>query len=219
MRKWVLAALLVAVTVASASTFAASIARQYKWEYMGRAWTLTHVYAIDVYYGFRSQPRVSTYTAYAEYVLNPGDDEVVSSLVAGLETLARSANLNVWEKLNLIVSFVQSLRYVPEEGEYPRYPIETLVEGCGDCEDLAILAAAILRQMGFDVVLLAFMTEMHMAVGVRVLPPDNAAGQAYEWNGDKYYYLETTGTGWTIGKMPTRYTSAPDIIAVAPLGL
>jgi hypothetical protein len=66
------------------------------------------------------------------------------------------------------------------------------------------------------VVLLAFTTEMHMAVGIRVSPPNPPEGFAYEWNGEDYYYLETTAAGWTIGKMPSAYVSIPAIIALAP---
>jgi hypothetical protein len=215
MRKLVVVVSLIIILASGVTSFAASISKQYAWVYLGRTWTLTHEFAIDAYYRSRSLPRVESYTSYGDYIQDPANDEMLGSLIAELEELAVSAGLDVWEKLNLIVSFVQSFRYASEEGEYPRYPIETLVEGCGDCEDLAILTAAILRQMGFGVVLLAFTREGHMAVGIRVLPPGSGDGQTYEWNGDTYYYLETTGAGWTIGKMPTRYTSAPDIIAVS----
>jgi len=215
MRKLVLGVLLAAIAISGVTTLAASVDRQYAWEYSGRTWTLRHTFPLDAYNRFRLLPRVSTYTAYGEYIVDPGDDETLASLIAELEDMAISAGLNVWEKLNLIIAFVQSFRYVAEEGEYPRYPIETLVDGCGDCEDLALLTAAILRQIGFGVVLLAFTEEMHMAVGIRVLPPEPCNAQTYEWEGDVYYYLETTGTGWTIGQMPARYTSLPDIIAVA----
>jgi hypothetical protein len=54
--------------------------------------------------------------------------------------------------------------------EYPRYPIETLVDKGGDCEDTAILAASIIRGMGYGVVLLVFPKTAdspgHCAVGV-----------------------------------------------------
>ncbi|MFC2077673.1 transglutaminase-like domain-containing protein [Candidatus Bipolaricaulota bacterium] len=214
MRRLALGILLAAI-IGGVATQAATITREYTWEYASRKWVLTHDFDLRAYSQFRSLPRVSHYTDYGDYVLDPGNDEMIAGLVEDLEGLAQAAGLDVWEKLHLIVSFVQSLRYVSEEAEYPRYPIETLVEGCGDCEDLAILTAAILRQMGFGVVLLAFTAEMHMAVGIRILPPDPGEAHAYAWNGDTYYYLETTGTGWTIGEMPTEYTSIPTIIALS----
>jgi len=208
--------LIVGILVLGATTVhAAAIAKMYKWESMGRTWTLTQAYAFDAYRYFRMLPRVSSYTDYAAYISDPSDDSALETLVGELDVLADEARLGAWERLNFVVSFVQSLRYVPEEGEYPRYPLETLVDGCGDCEDLAILAAAILGHLGYDVVLLAFTAELHMAVGVRVIPPDSSVHRAYEWNGAAYYYVEPTGVGWTIGAQPALYTSAPDIIPVS----
>jgi len=213
MRK-VVSILVLIMLIWSLSAVSASIAKQYKWEAMGRTWTLTQAYAFEAYQHYRTLPRVSNYTAYADYIREPSDDEALDGLVAELKALADEASFDSWDRLNLVVSFIQSLRYAPEEGEYPRYPLETLVEGCGDCEDMAILAAAIFQQMGYDVVLLAYMEEAHMAVGVRVTPPDPSGFHAYEWNGGTYYYVEPTGTGWAIGRIPPTYTSMPDIIAV-----
>ena len=193
---------------------AGTITQQYSWEYFGRTWSLTHQFAGDRVVLFQSLPRVSSYTEYATYVNDPRDDAELGSLVGALEEMAYAARLNVWEKLNLVVAFVQSIRYVSDEGEYPRYPLETLVEKSGDCEDMAILAASLIGEMGFGAVLLAFTNERHMALGIRVLPPTAGVHQAYEYNGDLYYYLELTGTGWAIGSIPDGYTSVPKIIAL-----
>jgi len=46
------------------------------------------------------------------------------------------------------LAFVQksvSYQLDPAGSEYPRYPVETLVDGVGDCEDSAILYASIVR--------------------------------------------------------------------------
>ena len=209
---WLLLALLVGF--GSFMTEAGSIRRDYTWSYGGRDWSLTHDFRADRYQFFRTLPRAVPHTRYAAYVNDARDDEDLASLVSELEMMAYSAQLNVWEKLNLIIAFVQSLPYAAEEGEYPRYPLETLVEMRGDCEDVAILAAALFEQMGFGVVLLAFTDEQHMALGVRVLPPEPGDYQSYAYNGDLYYYLELTAAGWTIGRIPSIYSSQPKIIAV-----
>lgn len=209
------AAWVLVMMVGGASVVAASVTREFAWEYGDRRWMLTHSFALEDYERARSLPHPVSVSQYANYVLDPTNDGPLASFVSSLEGLAQGGGLNMWEKLNLTVTFVQSLRYIPEIVEYPRYPIETLVDGGGDCEDLAILAAAVLRQMGFGVVLLAFTEEMHMAVGVRVLPPAaTEETNAYIWNGDAYYYLETTAYGWTIGTAPEEFSSAPQIIAL-----
>jgi len=193
-----------------------SIERQFCWEYGGRTWTLIHSFRDASYRFFRTLPRTLNYTDYDVYASDWRDDDEVRELVAALEILAYSAGLDVWEKLNLVISFAQSIPYVTEEGEYPRYPLETLVEMKADCEDASILTATLLRQMGFGTILLAFLEEHHMGVGVRVLPPDGSGHTYYTWGGDAYYYLEPTSVGWEIGELPTGYASQPEIIHPRP---
>lgn len=45
------------------------------------------------------------------------------------------------------------LDYVEDEWEFPRFPVETLVLGYGDCEDQAIVVSAILETLGFETAL------------------------------------------------------------------
>ena len=50
--------------------------------------------------------------------------------------------------------------------EYPRYPVETLFDRGGDCEDTSILTATILYEMGYDVALLILEDDNHCAIGI-----------------------------------------------------
>ena len=195
----------------------ASTEQRYTWQYAGRTWDLTQQFSTEHYRFFRTLPRVLDYTEYAEYINDPRDDEQLQSLIDGLERLAANAGLDAWEKLNLVISFVQSIPYVSETCEYPRYPLETLVEQRADCEDASILAAALLLQMHFDVVLLAFLEEDHMALGIRVVPPTPVEAPPYAWNGNAYHYLEPTHVGWEIGEIPDRYRSQPTILPLGPV--
>ena len=195
----------------------ASTEQRYTWQYAGYVWNLTHRFSTEHYRFFRTLPRILDYTKYADYVTDPRDDEQLQSLVDELAHLAGDAGLNSWERLGLVIAFVQSIPYVSELCEYPRYPLETLVERKGDCEDAAILAAALLRQMRFDVVLLAFREEDHMALGIRVVPPTPVEAPPYSWNGGTYYYVEPTSAGWEIGEVPARYRSQPTILPLQPV--
>jgi len=208
----VILAVLLLLPGISAMSQSSSIERQFHWEYGGRTWTLLHRFCDASYRFYRTLPRTLDYTDYDVYASDLRDDDDLCGLVGALERLAYGAGLDVWEKLNLVISFAQSIPYVTEEGEYPRYPLETLVEMKADCEDASILTAALLRQMGFGAVLLAFLEEHHMGVGVRVLPPDGSGHTYYTWDGDAYYYLEATSVGWKIGELPDGYTSQPVII-------
>ena len=194
----------------------ASIELRYTWRYAGRTWSLTHRFSTEHYQFFRTRPRILDYMEYAEYIHDSRDDGQLQSLIDELERLAADAGLSIWEKLNLVIAFVQSIPYVEEPCEYPRYPLETLVECKGDCEDAAILAAALLQQMRFEVVLLAFREENHMALGIRVVPPTPVEHPTYTWNGGAYYYLEPTSVGWEIGDIPDQYRSQPTLVPLRP---
>ena len=148
-----------------------SIRRTYSWSYGGRTWSFTYDFPTSAYQFQKSLTRTLDHSAYDVYVTDPRDDNVLEAFVAKLEETA--TGLNVWERLNLVIALVQSIPYVGESCEYPRYPLEMLIDQNGDCEDAAILTAALVKQMGFEVVLLAFLEERHMAVGIRVLPPQH----------------------------------------------
>ena len=46
-----------------------------------------------------------------------------------------------------------------------------------------------------------------MAVGVK--GEDSIPGSYYEYEGSRYYYVETTSTGWDIGDVPDIMKDAP----------
>ncbi len=139
---------------------------------------------------------------------DPKDDSYVDQLVQLLNTASMKQGFTESQKVNFVVAFIQSLPYTVDSvttpyKEYPRYPIQTLFDRGGDCEDTSILAATLLDRMGYDVALLHLRDARHMAVGVSTA----VTGSYYEYKGKKYYYLETTGDGWQIGQIPSSITS------------
>lgn len=101
---------------------------------------------------------------------------------------------------------MQSLPYALDSvtsphDEYPRYPIETLVDEGGDCEDTSILLASLIHSMGYGVVLVEFPN--HCGIGIK--GGENVYGTYYEYGGSKYFYLETIGENWGIGELPDEY--------------
>ena len=118
------------------------------------------------------------------------------------------------DRINFVLSFVQSLPYTLDTvstgyDEFRRYAIETLIDGGGDCEDTTILVAAILRGLGEKTVLIC--TPGHIAIGVS----GNFSGASVPYNGTEYYYCETTGTGWTVGDLPS--SSGTKVTRIIPL--
>ena len=150
---------------------------------------------------------------YGSYIQESASYPVIAGFAQQLSDAADALELNEWDKVRFALAFVQHMRYDPDErGEYPRYPIETLVDGGGDCEDTAILLAAVLDAWGLDCVLLS--PPGHMALGLSISGFD---GIYYPWNGKKYYYVETTGRNWGIGQIPPAYSGKSKVISLATL--
>lgn len=173
-------------------------------------WTLP--IPLRTYFYYKEKPRPISFLGYSSMVTDPYDDSLIDGMVRNLGEAAVTKNLSMLEKTNFVVAFIQSLPYTEDVvttpyDEYPRYPAETLFDRGGDCEDTSILAATLLTAMGYNVVLLVFEEEQHMAIGVDI-PNANALGYYWEYQGEKYFYLETTGEGWQIGDCPSEYRKA-----------
>jgi hypothetical protein len=159
----------------------------------------------ELYDYYKAIPRPPTEN-YSVYITHPLDDTYIDILIKRIKEAAQQKGLSEYETVEFAATFVQNLPYTADSvtttyDEYPRYPIETLVDNGGDCEDTSILLASLIDKMGYGVVLI--MLPDHCAVGVK--GGENIYGSYWEYKDDKYFYLETTNTGWGIGKLPEEY--------------
>lgn len=163
-------------------------------------------------------------TRYAEYCqqprdINPSHFETyvtistpeIMVLVDKLIKLGQRRDYNTYDQLCNVLAFVQqNIRYTadlsPQTGqliEYPKYPLETLVEKEGDCEDQTILAATLLARMGYDVALLIL--PAHVALGVAGFNGKPGSRVIHPATGLRYLYAETTGPNWLPGQVPREF--------------
>ena len=167
--------------------------------------------AQSLYKYYTSQPR--KHNDYSYYSIIDAD---VGKLYGDYFTeYAEENDFDEWEKVSLVLAFVQSLPYTSDSvttgyDEYPRFPIETLIDNGGDCEDTSILLASILSDMGYNTVLLDL--PGHMAVGVAVsedVIADWTQDYSLTYYTDEfdniYAYAETTGSGYELGQIPKEY--------------
>ena len=166
----------------------------------------------SLYDYYKALPRSPTEN-YSVYVTHPYDNQYIDSLVGKIKEAAASQGYSEFDTIGFAAAFVQSLPYTSDKvttgfDEYPRYPIETLVDNGGDCEDTSILMASVIDSMGYGVVLLIFdpppgSNAGHVAVGVK--GGDTITGSYWQYGGSKYFYLETTGNNWQIGQIPPEF--------------
>ncbi len=187
------------------------ITRRYLWSFSNKEWTAELKIPGALYSYYRSLPRAPTQN-YSIYITHPSDDEYIHSLVNEITRIAQQEGFSYLKKAEFATAFVQSLPYTVDSvtmpyNEYPRYPIETLVDNGGDCEDTSILLASLLNSMGYGVVLVIFPETTNTAghVGVGVLDTEGMSGAYFEVEGQRYFYIETTDTGWDVGVIPEDY--------------
>lgn len=126
------------------------------------------------------------------------------------------------EKLNMILAFVQqsiayktdpesqSLIEVGISNEYCRFSRETLFDQEGDCDCKSELAAALFASAGYKVAY--FTTKDHAFVGISGNDMIDLStfipGSGIKIGNEEFLYCETTGDGWTIGKVPEGFNSS-----------
>lgn len=126
------------------------------------------------------------------------------------------------DALSYFIAFVQHLKYVRESGEYPRFPSEMLIDGGGDCEDSAILAAFIARKLGYSCVFLEFSNPGvfgiggwgHVALGIAERQHNEFRGTYWTHNGRKYYYVSCNGKNWDIGQYNDKWGPKAEVVPI-----
>lgn len=174
---------------------------EFKWNYLDKEWTLRIPLNEKQLSYYRGRDRNREFDL---FVSDLYDDLLIKQIADAFNSIAKENVLSKEQIPFLVVSFVQSLPFTTDDetagfDDYPRFPYETLVEGGGDCEDTSILAVSLLNELGFGTVLV--LLPNHMGVGIKC-NADYSGFYFYEYRGEKYCYLETTGENWDIGKMP-----------------
>ncbi len=195
-----------------------SVTQHYEWTSSG-SWSWDISIPLSSYVEYYDRPRSHYASQFVDMILESQHDPCIINLVNEFSEMATRNRLTERQIVNNVATFVQSMPYTIDYetkgyDEYPRYPVETLFDRGGDCEDSSILVATLLDNLGVNVVLLHLENKQHMAVGVDT---SVSYGYYYEYQGVKYWYLETTAEGWQLGQIPPEMRDARAY--VYPLGL
>ncbi len=181
--------------------------RSFSWDYDGKHWDWNLSIPQNLYEAYKAVPD-STRIRDGP----PGYDLMVTTQDAYVQNLAERLNATTtqlgydsYDQANFVLAFVQSIPYSSDfnttgHEEYPRFPIETLVDQTGDCDCKAILYATLILTLGDGAVFIN--PTDHLAVGIL---GNNLHGTYWTHNNQTYYYAETTGIGFTIGQLPDEF--------------
>ena len=149
---------------------------------------------------------------YRAFIDEKHQEPFYASLLEALRTTRQEKGLEDSRYVELVTSMTQSLEYHTDPGSLaPKFPIETFADGFGDCDDKTLLAASLLAREGYDVAVLLFQPEKHVALGIR------APGLDYRGTG--YAYVELTQPS-LVGKPAEKLangiqlTSQPEVIKI-----
>jgi hypothetical protein len=126
---------------------------RYEWEYEDAPQSLEVLFPQYLYQVYHDQPRhplIGTYD-YNDYVLEPRDDPTIENVAHALRERVAGDDIAFAQ---YALSFVQGgITYALDRPgfEYPLYPLETLVDHAGDCEDTTILYVSLLRALRIPV--------------------------------------------------------------------
>jgi len=123
----------------------------------------------------------------------------IISIANGFNKIFRNENLNGKDRVSFVVSFVQHMKYDRPGGTLDLLaPLGTLAERYGDCDTKAMLLYVLLERMGIDCAMMWSQKYKHAMLGINI----STRGEYKMLGGKKYYFLETTYPGWTIGELP-----------------
>ncbi len=173
-------------------------------------WVLNISIPYSAYQFYQDYPagyRLGDNLTYLSYFLTP-NDTYIQELAHMLDTIAKENGWNRLTEANFILTFVQNVPYVGDYAstgfvDYYKFPLETLFQQGGDCEDKSLLLATILYILGYDVVLFAMEVQFqglygHVAVGLNVKDKSGPFARYlqyyYAYDEKDYYYMESTGS-------------------------
>ncbi len=187
----------------------------YRWDFNGEHYSLTWNLDMATYKNYinyevdRSPQSTTARTNFVNY--NSANVQTIAGKLTEL-----SAGMTDVERTNFVLKFVQlctdyerDREYIySDQSDYWKYPLETLFEGRGDCEDTSILYSALIKAMGYETAILLYVGKQykdngHAATSVAL---DNVPGGTYySKNGLKFFYCESTSDEMVVGEIWTDY--------------
>lgn len=143
----------------------------------------------DAYKNFSKESHTYTFNSDKEIIFELIENDSQDTYLKPLIDKIKSTSSDPDYQAKVAISLVQHIPYDYYNTRMTDwyYPYETLYLGRGICSDKSILLGYILNKLGYDVALLQFDEENHMALGVKTSPE-------YDYLDSGYAFVETTQT-------------------------
>lgn len=121
----------------------------------------------------------------------------VQPIAEAFRLRATTSGMNALEATELIIAFVQDIRYeIPKAEPFGVLPPALVMsESRGDCDSKALLGLMLLREINVSSILISSQAHRHTMLGV-ALP---SSGRSFTYGGRRYAFVECTAKGSPIG--------------------
>ena len=144
---------------------------EFAWDYGGSHWDWNLSIPVALYDAYVAVPdSVRIQYGLTDFgFFTSTQDSYMQTLASRLNASATQSGYGSYDEVNFVLAFVQSIPYKTDNAstlyqDYPRFPIETLVDNVGDCKSHSILFATLMLILGYDTVFIN--PPDHLAVGV-----------------------------------------------------
>ena len=194
--------------------------RTFEWIFENVEYTYTldidyddYLYSKDLYDISKRKQQTPSHARDITFVTKSYTDErmapYMETLVNGLYDTYKAENKPVTEQkyLGYLLAFTQYIEYQYDEEEmgvveYWKFPLETLYDQGGDCEDTSILFIALAHEsreiLGMDYKTALQLLPGHMCGAIKL-----SGSSSFKTNPYGYIYCETTSTDYNLGQVPT----------------
>jgi len=176
----------------------------YEWYYGIQWWILRTHFAFNVNV---SEDVVASYEKMPKDKLISRADTQLREVAQTMNQLASKEGYDDADKLMMVIAFSRSFNYDYTKRDFNKplpdwanFPMETIVKKQGLCADSAVMATALLRDMGYDVQYLAGpcndYSSYHAILGVPYVNGITLDGteRYVTYNGKNYYYVDATSS-------------------------
>lgn len=166
--------------------------KTFEWKYSG----VTYTYTLNILYSDyndylsdKDVTREQTSDDSDMRELITYDDKYVKELADYIK--GQTKGMSDMQKVNVLLKFTQYIEYKTDTetkglSEYWKYPLETLFEQNGDCEDTSILFCAIGKAMGYDTALMLF--SGHATGGINITDVGYTVSQVCDIEQKQIFY-------------------------------
>lgn len=191
-----------------------------------RTYSVTGAVDKRIYHGATNSPRsfVSTFNRsevekQADYmrafVDDPAQQDAIDALCEAFRAIKKKRGFSSDTYAEFITKYVQTIPYDVERASAgladqtlvgdPRFPVQTIVDGKGDCDEKVFLLAALLKHEGYGCAAFLYSEEKHLCLGIK------SEGAGYKNSG--YEIVETTSPMY-ISEVPQEFAGGVKLTSV-----